>query len=109
MPVWIDTHCHLDAAEFAADRSAMRARAAAAGVALCVLPAVGVFNFAAVRELAHQFGDACLQSRGDAFVTLARSIVGQQISVKAADAVWSRVVCCFSPAGMVQAYRTPPR
>jgi DNA-3-methyladenine glycosylase II len=31
-----------------------------------------------------------LVSRGDAFVTLARSIVGQQISVKAADAVWGR-------------------
>jgi DNA-3-methyladenine glycosylase II len=31
-----------------------------------------------------------LQSRGDAFYTLARSIVGQQISVKAADAVWGR-------------------
>jgi DNA-3-methyladenine glycosylase II len=31
-----------------------------------------------------------LQSRGDAFVTLARAIVGQQISVKAADAVWRR-------------------
>jgi len=31
-----------------------------------------------------------LASRGDAFVTLARSIVGQQISVKAADAVWGR-------------------
>ncbi|MDP3412631.1 MAG: TatD family hydrolase [Polaromonas sp.] len=58
MPVWIDTHCHLDAAEFAGDRTAMRARAGAAGVALCVLPAVGVFNFAAVRKLAHQFGDS---------------------------------------------------
>lgn len=58
MPVWIDTHCHLDAAEFATDQAAMRARAAAAGVALCVLPAVGAFNFAAVRELAHQFGDS---------------------------------------------------
>ncbi|MDP3311353.1 MAG: TatD family hydrolase, partial [Polaromonas sp.] len=58
MPVWIDSHCHLDAAEFAGDRTAMRARAGAAGVALCVLPAVGVFNFAAVRELAHQFGDS---------------------------------------------------
>ncbi|MDP2408524.1 MAG: DNA-3-methyladenine glycosylase 2 family protein [Hydrogenophaga sp.] len=31
-----------------------------------------------------------LQSRGDAFVTLARSIVGQQISVKAAQSVWDR-------------------
>jgi DNA-3-methyladenine glycosylase II len=32
-----------------------------------------------------------LRSRGDAFSTLARSIVGQQISVKAADSVWNRV------------------
>jgi 3-methyladenine DNA glycosylase/8-oxoguanine DNA glycosylase len=31
-----------------------------------------------------------LQSRGDAFTTLARSIVGQQISVKAAQSVWDR-------------------
>jgi len=35
-----------------------------------------------------------LRSRGDAFSTLARSIVGQQISVKAADAVWGRFVTC---------------
>jgi len=33
-----------------------------------------------------------LASRGDGFTTLARSIVGQQISVKAADAVWGRVL-----------------
>jgi len=32
-----------------------------------------------------------LNCRGDAFSTLARSIVGQQISVKAADSVWSRL------------------
>ena len=43
-----------------------------------------------MKRLIPQFGDACLQSRGDAFVTLARSIVGQQISVKAAQAVWDR-------------------
>ncbi|MBS0318027.1 MAG: TatD family hydrolase, partial [Proteobacteria bacterium] len=55
---WIDTHCHLDAPEFAPDRAAMRARAAAAGVAHCVLPAVAVDNFHAVRALAHDFGDS---------------------------------------------------
>ncbi len=43
-----------------------------------------------MRRLIPQFGDACLQTRGDAFVTLARSIVGQQISVKAAQTVWDR-------------------
>ncbi len=43
-----------------------------------------------MKRLIPQHGDACLQSRGDAFTTLARSIVGQQISVKAAQSVWER-------------------
>ena len=43
-----------------------------------------------MKRLIPQFGNACLQSRGDAFNTLARSIVGQQISVKAAQSVWER-------------------
>jgi TatD DNase family protein len=57
MPAWIDTHCHLDAAEFSPDLAAVRERAAAAGVARCVVPAVELGNFAAVRALAHAFGD----------------------------------------------------
>jgi DNA-3-methyladenine glycosylase II len=43
-----------------------------------------------LRKLIPQFGDLYLTSRGEPFTTLARSIVGQQISVKAADAVWMR-------------------
>jgi DNA-3-methyladenine glycosylase II len=43
-----------------------------------------------MKRLIPQFGEACLQSRGDAFTTLVRSIVGQQISVKAAQSVWDR-------------------
>ena len=43
-----------------------------------------------MKRLIPQFGEVSLQSRGDAFVTLARSIVGQQISVKAAQSVWDR-------------------
>ena len=43
-----------------------------------------------MKRLIPQFGKHCLQSRGDAFVTLARSVVGQQISVKAAQTVWDR-------------------
>lgn len=43
-----------------------------------------------MRKLIPQFGEARLQSRGDAFTTLARSIIGQQISVKAAQSVWDR-------------------
>jgi len=55
---WIDTHCHLDAAEFDADRDAVVARARAAGVALQVLPAIGAANFERVRALAHEHGFA---------------------------------------------------
>ncbi len=43
-----------------------------------------------MKRLIPLFGDACLESRGDAFTTLARSVVGQQISVKAAQTVWDR-------------------
>ncbi len=43
-----------------------------------------------MRKLIPKCGDGSLQSRGDAFTTLARSIVGQQISVKAAQTVWDR-------------------
>ena len=58
MNFWIDTHCHLDAAELGAETNAIRAQAAINNVAHCVLPAVGVFNFDAVRELAHAGGDS---------------------------------------------------
>lgn len=58
MTFWIDTHCHLDAAEFAPDAAAVRARAASNDVAHCVLPAVAVANFEAVRRLAHAGGDS---------------------------------------------------
>jgi DNA-3-methyladenine glycosylase II len=43
-------------------------------------------------RIIRRYPRVALASRGDAFSTLARSIVGQQISVKAADAVWGRVL-----------------
>jgi DNA-3-methyladenine glycosylase II len=50
-----------------------------------------------------------LASRGDAFTTLARSIVGQQISVKAAQAVWDRFALCVGEVtpGRVLRRRAP--
>lgn len=50
--MWIDTHCHLDAGEFAGQGSAVAARAAEAGVARIVIPAVDVDNFSTVAQLA---------------------------------------------------------
>ena len=58
MPFFVDTHCHLDAAEFAADRDTVRAQAAAVGVAHCVIPAVERANWDAVRQLAYRHGDS---------------------------------------------------
>ena len=43
-----------------------------------------------MKKLIAAYPDAVLETRGDAFTTLARSIVGQQISVKAAQSVWNR-------------------
>ena len=45
-----------------------------------------------MRKLIPQFGDLQLMGRGEPFTTLARSIVGQQISVKAAESVWQRLL-----------------
>jgi DNA-3-methyladenine glycosylase II len=42
-----------------------------------------------------RFPQVSLRTRGEPFVTLARSIVGQQISVKAADSVWARLTARF--------------
>ncbi len=64
---WIDTHCHLDAAEFDADRLQARVQARQRGVAQCVIPAVEVANFEAVRELAHACSDADSQPHSDAY------------------------------------------
>ena len=61
---------------------------------------------AVMAELVARYAGMSLQSRGDAFATLARSIVGQQISVKAADAVWGRFVAAVtsvSPAAVLAA------
>ncbi len=49
-----------------------------------------------MRKLIPQLGEGRLQSRGDAFTTLARSIVGQQIPVKAAQSVWLRFSALMS-------------
>ena len=55
---WIDTHCHLDAAEFDADRDAVRQNAKTLGVEKCVIPAVMASHFDEVRLLAHRHADA---------------------------------------------------
>ena len=52
-----------------------------------------------MKKLIPRFGEARLQSRGDAFTTLARSIVGQQISVKAAQSVWDRFAFAAGGSG----------
>ncbi len=47
----IDSHCHLDVAEFDADRDAVLARARAAGVTRQIVPAIAAAGFAKLRAL----------------------------------------------------------
>jgi len=51
----VDTHCHLDAAEFDADRDAVTAAALQAGVGLIVVPAVERANFGAVASVCREY------------------------------------------------------
>jgi TatD DNase family protein len=69
--MWIDTHCHLDASEFEADREAVRLAAQVAGVGLCVLPAVQRRDWRSVQLLAAQHGDAYALGIHPLFVPLA--------------------------------------
>ncbi len=88
----IDTHCHLDAAEFDGDREAAMAAARAAGVAGFLVPAVGVADFGAVAALAaahadcrHAFGIHPMYVRqardGDLDVLRARLAEGSAVAV----------------------------
>ncbi len=51
----IDTHCHLDAAEFAGDRDDIVQAASAAGVSAIVVPAVSPENFQVVRRCCEHY------------------------------------------------------
>ncbi|TXG98754.1 MAG: TatD family deoxyribonuclease [Zoogloea sp.] len=55
----IDTHCHLDAAEFDGDRVAVLDEARRVGVGAFLVPAIGVGNFDAVAALSAVHPDCC--------------------------------------------------
>jgi len=59
----IDTHCHLDAAEFDPDRDAVYERACAAGVEIIIVPAVELANFDAVLQTCRRY-PGCVPALG---------------------------------------------
>ena len=61
-----------------------------------------------LRRLIRSYPGIHLQRRSDAFTALARAIVGQQISVKAADAIWGRFVALVSTAPSLSFPRLAP-
>lgn len=52
---FVDTHCHLDAAEFAADRDAVASAACAAGIGEIWVPAVSAANFPEVQVCCQRY------------------------------------------------------
>lgn len=94
---------------------AAQAQATATGLAVSRMPdywprAIGELaaRDTVLRGLIERFPGLALGSRGDAFSTLARSIVGQQISVKAAQSVWDRLsgrLAAVTPELVVRARR----
>lgn len=60
---WVDTHCHLDAAEFDPDREAVVARAQEAGVNAIIVPAVERANFGAVSSVCREYA-GCFPAYG---------------------------------------------
>ncbi len=90
MPLWIDTHCHLDAAELAGvpdQADQVRARARSQGVVHCTIPAVGAANFAAVHDLAHRNRDSYALGIHPLFVPQADDADLQRLDRALADAV----------------------
>ena len=61
--MFIDTHCHLDAAEFGVTPDTLVQEALAAGVSTIVLPGVEAANFAAVQNICAQYS-ACAPAYG---------------------------------------------
>ena len=66
-----------------------------------------------MRRIIAAVGDQRPEGRGDSFTTLARSIVGQQISTKAADAIWSRLLALIdspvqAPYNPIKFWCAPP-
>ena len=86
---WIDSHCHLDAPEFAQDRDAVRQQAREVGVATCVIPAVEVSNFDTVRLLAHQHSDVYALGIHPMYTPQANEtdlfVLGRQLSERRSD------------------------
>lgn len=77
----IDSHCHLDAAEFDADRDAVHARALAVGVRGIVVPAVERANFGAVASLAREYS-TCHPAYGIHPLYVARAEEGDLAAVR---------------------------
>ena len=60
-----------------------------------------------LRRIIPRYPGLCLTTRGDPFVTLARSIVGQQISVASAQATWERLIASIPDFTPVRIARWP--
>lgn len=101
----IDTHCHLDAAEFARDRGDVMTRAWQAGVQAIVVPSVTPDTFDAVRQVAHACtavpaSDACSKLVG-AYALGTHPLYVHQVATDAAQRLHDALTLAMSDAALV--------
>lgn len=87
----IDTHCHLDAAEFDADRDAVASQARQAGVGIIVVPSVEPNNFQQVIDISAQYPQCCyalgmhpmyIDNASPSDIKALHALIRQQLSIE---------------------------
>lgn len=102
-----DTHCHLDAGEFDADREPVVAAAIAAGVGAILVPAVEVANFAAVQALCApaRFAGGAQSPQGDSL----RSSHRDSLQSPHGGSLWSKKIAIYAAWGIHPMYTPQAR
>ena len=97
---FIDTHCHLDAAEFDPDRDTQRRLARQAGVRTCVIPAVARAHWEGVRELAHRHHDVYALGIHPLYVDQARVEDAAALRLAIGDAIHDPALVAVGEIGL---------
>jgi TatD DNase family protein len=98
--MWIDTHCHWDAPEFAGDREAVLARAQAAGVERIVVPTVQAADWASTQALCRAAGQPYALGIHPLFTPSAQDADLQRLDTMLAEAAADPLLVAVGEIGL---------